>query len=174
MAEQTVYSKTTRDGRTMEFKVKRYAGSTHIISVYLAGKFFDSGSVLQLRKSPVPGITHCVGKACFTTAEAEILTTALRAADEAYRQSPEGQAEALRNERRNITDEIDGLYEAAQGEFERLHAQEDPTAWTVKNEMMANVEAARAKLVKFDQEHPEVVATLEAERKANVERHIWD
>lgn len=89
--------------------------------------------------------THCIGSVAITAAQHDVAAAALKAAEDAYRATPEGQREALAL-RVNETD---------------TEAFPGSRAW------QAHKDACDA-LAAFDASHPEIFAAIQAEHAAEM------
>ena len=80
-------------------------------------------------------------------------------------------SKALRELRQNIVAQINGKLDDQRYAREKWFESE---CKTTNLPQYGGTEALNAKLAEFDTNHLEIIAQIEAEKKAEVERHLWD
>lgn len=175
MDSRTILTKITSKGQTVTITASIYLKNPSI-SAKMDGK--TVGHMLGVgpkAQSGMPaGFTHTVcGTIALTPSESEECTANWEAfvAEWKAQQSPD-----YRKQRAEIIRRINGAMENAQNAKNRgWESGEGSGQWAnagAKFEIEA--QSAREELAKFDEEHPEVLEQIEAERKASVAKHIWD
>lgn len=100
-----------------------------------------------------------------------------RAIEAAQRDASRNRPRTLREQRAAIVHEIGMLRREQEDEHERRHDRQDMTAWSAKYANEPSIQDLGDRLAAFDAEHPEVIASIQAERAAkaaaNVERAQW-
>lgn len=158
----TVMTKKTQDGRTVEFRVEGFSGY-YTIEAYIAGQLVSQGTEVVRLAQPVKGCTHRLDKVALTTDEATTLQQAVEA-------TPAYVEYKLRQERQDLIAQHSGLCEDAQETYWRLHNQERADAWSCKAEIDKQADEAWQAVVAFDAAHPEIVAKIRAEKAETAER----
>ena len=100
-----------------------------------------------------------------------MLQAAMAEAREAYRASPEGITEALREQRRSLGAAISSALDETEVARERAF---DRDIGGIPSYDSPKYRAARQALADFDAAHPEIKAVLEQERQESIKRHMWD
>jgi len=95
------------------------------------------------------------------------LVAAVNGHDLDGKRAAESPAVTLRRERERLADAVAGLRDEQEETFHRLHAGQDMSAWSSRLTFEHRIDAAVAQLNIFDAEHPEVLATIKAERAAD-------
>jgi len=164
----TTLETKTPSGKPVEIRISTYCGMASL-SAKVAGKRFD-GQLIAKRGLP-GGATHCIGQVCLSAEEAARVAEAVAAYEVA---DPEIAAARLRSQREAIVSRIAAAREAAEHAREQAWERADDRGGVSENEYDARAKAAHIDLAAFDAEHPEVVARVEAEKKAAVERNLWN
>lgn len=180
MAE--IFKKVTTNGK----HVSICAQATDLgpmLRVYIDGKYVRDDTRVTLispalrRHGRYPEhITHVVANVGLTPNEAQVVEAAFAPLREAWERRPEVVLAHLRDERRSLELSLAGAVEAFRDCVDDCFNNEHGAAnvRTFRERGRADVAKARAALAAWDREHPEVIAHIEAERKTDVERHIWD
>lgn len=164
---KTLQTKTP-SGKPVEIRISTYC--EHVaLSAKVGGKRFY-GQLIAKRGLP-SGATHAIGPVCLAAEEAARVAEAVAAYEAA---DPEIAAAKLRAERDAIVGRIAGAREAAEHAREQAWERADDRAGVSENEYDARAKAAHIDLAAFDAAHPEVAAAIEAEKKAAVERNLWN
>lgn len=132
-------------------------------------------NVLPL-KAPKQGATHYLDayqhSIGLDAANAHIVKDAIAAFRTAYEQSPAGQVERLRKERRDLQDEIGGWWDAMSEAREKAFGSDTGAGWDKAKKYEAKAEAAKIRLAAFDTAHPEIIAAITAEKDAATARFL--
>ena len=127
-------------------------------------------------KAPKQGATHYLDayqhSIGLDDANAQLVREAITAFQATYQHSPEGQRAALRKERRDLQDEIAGMWDAWEAAREKAFAQDTGAGWDKVREYEAKAEAAKAVLAAFDAAHPDIIAEITKEKDAATERFL--
>lgn len=161
MAE-TIFTKSSRDGRAIEIKAHEYTAGTFIAQVFVGGEFLSGPCDPQPLKTPKGDVTHFLGGGLndgkpaigLTTAEAQTISEALKARRAAWKQTAAGRERALLNECDRLIAEYQGAMDEQDAAFERLHdMQETDAAYRARALAEPKVQAAREALQAFYREH---------------------
>lgn len=154
-----ILTKTTSAGEAI---VRMSSSMVKTLEVEIAGKVIGSGWVQKLRE-PKGEITHYVVKLGLTTAEAEAIEAAFRAAC----------APSLRDQRSALSLKLQGLRDDQTAAFERGHASDGSAAYAAAQAFDGRIAEAERALEAFDAEHPEVMAEIRAEKAERAARNTW-
>lgn len=172
----TILTKTTRDGKgTVTIDLQAHPEIREVrLYASLDGKpIGDSGHVFRDPRLP-EGYLGVVGKAALTPAEVAQVEAALA---EAKAQLPmESDETVLRRQRQSLVLALSSAEESEQAERQAAHDDEggDPGHYyrSPARQHQERIEAARQALTDFDSEHPEVLAQIQAEEEAALQRSI--
>lgn len=132
-------------------------------------------NVLPL-KAPKQGATHYLDaykhSIGLDATNAQIVRDAIEDFRAAYQVSPAGQVELLRKQRRDLQDEIAGMWDAMDEAKEQAFAVDTGAGWDKVKQYQGNAEAAKAALAEFDAAHPEIIAAITAEKDAATARFL--
>lgn len=182
MDRKEIFTKTAANGKLISIRMETaWDGPT--LTVYVDGKYVRASHEVTLispalrRHGGYPAhITHVVANVGLTSEDAIIVESAFVPLKEAWEQRPEVVTAHLREKRNALVLAVQGAQDALIGAradcFDDEHSSSN--LGTVTEAGMADIKAARSALAAWDREHPEIIAQIEAERKADVERHIWD
>jgi hypothetical protein len=167
----TILTKTASTGQRIEVGLN----DRRSLWVKMDGNQVTGHGLLMPLSSPRNGATHyiSIGKAGvgFTAEEAATIEQAQAAAEEAYEQQPERIAQRLRNRREQLALAVLGAEDEAAAAFNRAWDRGDEGgAFRSRSEWEKTASERREALSAFDAEHPEVIATIRAEKDAAARR----
>lgn len=176
---ETILTKAIKAGTaTAEAKIGEYCGEP-VLYLYIEGREKGCWSlhnvVLDLPK-PIKGsdgITYryaLQGILALTDDEAGAVRSAVVAAKATHAATPQAMARKLRSERQSLCDAHAGALDAMDEHRERCF--QGDIGFHGMEPYQAKIDAAVAAIAAFDADHPEVIAAINAERKAQTERFL--
>lgn len=173
---QVIFTKTASTGQQIEVRLKEYLPGVFIAQLFLDGQFVFGEDKPTLLKQPKGDITHWMGRQGkaigLTTAEAQIIQSAIEQADAAAKETPEGTQRRLRQERESLVATYQGLMDEADAAFERGMESDGSSAWRAKMAFSARITDAQLAVEKFDAAHPEMLDAINAEKAAATARFL--
>jgi multidrug resistance efflux pump len=175
MAEQTIIKKTSTAGQAIEIRIApQWEGSSYIgVYGYLDGQRIGTGITTFGLAKTINGQRYvaAVGKLALTEAECKVLDDAIKAAELA---TEEGRIRLLRQEREQLVLRVRGAQDGVMAARERAFDEDTGALWPEVAEAEEAERTARQALKDWDTEHPEVIAAINAEARADAERRLWD
>lgn len=171
---QTVISKASKMGEASVM----IAGQT--LRIVVAGSIkgdWDLGNVvITSLPAPITGANGAINTQvlqkmfALTDAEADAVRAAVADARAAYAARPEAKIVGLPSERRALAEAISAALDREAAQRERCYRQD--IGLHGMESLRAATQKAQAALADFDAAHPEVLATLTAQRNASIEHFL--
>ena len=170
--------KMLSDGRTVELKPQGFGGMA--AARVLVGDR-DMGTVTRNQVTDAPsGAPTEIAKALYVRGLGSIglIATEAEAVEAVFTEidaTPEAAAAQLWTERASLIDAIRGAEDQGEADFEAAWARElEDEAFAARSKADEHRAKAMRDLATFDAAHPEIIAEIEAEKEAAVERNTWN
>ena len=162
-------------GKEIEVTIQTKNNDPRITWTCATATMKRSGTCVAKLLKPQQGATHYIDSSPaigLDATNAQLVTDALAAWWEAWKQTSEGKKQALRKEREDIGYEIAGACDEMEHYRNKAFSHDTGKYWDKANAAKAKAEAAEAKRAAFDLAHPEVLAEILAKKAEATARFL--